>query len=41
MSSFSIWDYIVFGTALFISAGIGVYFRFSGGKQKTTTVSEL
>lgn len=29
-------DYIIFAFMLFVSAGIGVYFRFSGGKQKTT-----
>lgn len=29
-------DYIIFAFMLLISAGIGVYFRFSGGKQKTT-----
>ncbi|XP_015913585.1 putative sodium-dependent multivitamin transporter [Parasteatoda tepidariorum] len=30
------WDYLMFSIMLLISAGIGVYFRFSGGKQKTT-----
>lgn len=29
-------DYIIFAFMLLVSAGIGVYFRFSGGKQKTT-----
>ncbi|XP_054711313.1 putative sodium-dependent multivitamin transporter [Uloborus diversus] len=29
-------DYIVIAVMLLISSGIGVYFRFSGGKQKTT-----
>ncbi|GFT24651.1 putative sodium-dependent multivitamin transporter [Nephila pilipes] len=29
-------DYIIFACMLMVSAGIGVYFRFSGGKQKTT-----
>lgn len=29
-------DYVIFGLMLLVSAGIGVYFRFSGGKQKTT-----
>nr|XP_029727511.1 putative sodium-dependent multivitamin transporter isoform X2 [Aedes albopictus] len=37
MSSFGVWDYVVFIAMLLISAGIGVYYRFSGGKQKTTT----
>ncbi|ODM96689.1 putative sodium-dependent multivitamin transporter [Orchesella cincta] len=31
----SIWDYIIFGIVLGISAAIGIYFRFTGGKQKT------
>lgn len=35
---FGVWDYVVFITTLFISAGIGVYARFSGGKQKTSNV---
>ncbi|XP_050430497.1 putative sodium-dependent multivitamin transporter [Adelges cooleyi] len=34
--AFGIVDYIVFGTMLSISASIGVYYRFTGGKQKTT-----
>ncbi|CAL1266316.1 unnamed protein product [Larinioides sclopetarius] len=29
-------DYILFTFMLLVSAGIGLYFRFSGGKQKTT-----
>ncbi|XP_050087971.1 putative sodium-dependent multivitamin transporter [Anopheles aquasalis] len=36
-SSFGVWDYVVFVAMLLVSAGIGVYYRFSGGKQKTTT----
>uniref|UniRef100_A0A8D8UYJ2 Sodium-dependent multivitamin transporter n=1 Tax=Cacopsylla melanoneura TaxID=428564 RepID=A0A8D8UYJ2_9HEMI len=35
-TSFGIADYAVFITMLIISGGIGVYYRFSGGKQKTT-----
>lgn len=31
-------DYIVFAITLLVSASIGVYFRFTGGKQKTTQV---
>lgn len=38
MASFQLWDYVVFIVMLLISAGIGVYVRFSGGKQKTTEV---
>uniref|UniRef100_A0A1Y1K0U1 Sodium-dependent multivitamin transporter n=1 Tax=Photinus pyralis TaxID=7054 RepID=A0A1Y1K0U1_PHOPY len=30
-----VWDYVVLGAVLVISAGIGVYYRFTGGKQKT------
>ena len=36
---FSPWDYVVLGLMLVISALIGVYYRFSGGRQKTTQVS--
>ena len=36
---FGVWDYVVFIAALLISAGIGVFVRFSGGKQKTANVS--
>ena len=37
-SGLSVWDYVVLGVFLFISAAIGVYFRFAGGKQKSTKV---
>ncbi|GFY61781.1 sodium-coupled monocarboxylate transporter 1 [Trichonephila inaurata madagascariensis] len=33
---FEIWDYLVVGAMLLLSGAIGVYFRFSGGKQRTT-----
>lgn len=36
--AFGVWDYVVFITTLMISAGIGVYARFSGGRQKTADV---
>lgn len=36
MGTFSTWDYVVFAIVLCISAGIGIYFRLTGGKQKTT-----
>lgn len=36
MDSFGVWDYAVLVIVLLVSAGIGVYYRFSGGKQKTT-----
>ncbi|KFM81284.1 putative sodium-dependent multivitamin transporter, partial [Stegodyphus mimosarum] len=32
----TVMDYIVIGAMLLFSSGIGVYFRFSGGKQRTT-----
>ncbi|KDR21691.1 putative sodium-dependent multivitamin transporter isoform X1 [Zootermopsis nevadensis] len=34
--AFSTWDYVVLVAMLLISAGIGVYYRFTGGRQKTT-----
>jgi len=33
---FDTWDYVVLGMMLVISAAIGVYYRFTGGRQKTT-----
>jgi hypothetical protein len=38
-STFDTWDYVVLGVMLVISAAIGVYYRFTGGRQKTTQVS--
>ncbi|XP_046396198.1 putative sodium-dependent multivitamin transporter [Ischnura elegans] len=35
-AGFQVVDYIVFALMLIISASIGVYYRFTGGKQKTT-----
>jgi sodium-coupled monocarboxylate transporter 8/12 len=37
--NFEAWDYVVLGVMLIISASIGVYYRFTGGKQKTAQVS--
>jgi hypothetical protein len=37
--TFSIWDYVVLVSMLIISAAVGVYYRFTGGRQKTTQVS--
>ncbi|XP_025411164.1 putative sodium-dependent multivitamin transporter [Sipha flava] len=34
--AFGIVDYIVFGIMLMLSTFIGIYYRFTGGKQKTT-----
>jgi hypothetical protein len=36
---FGAWDYVVLAMMLIISASIGVYYRFTGGRQKTTQVS--
>jgi hypothetical protein len=36
--AFGIVDYIVFAIMLVMSASIGIYYRFTGGKQKTTQV---
>ncbi|ENN73470.1 hypothetical protein HUJ04_004297 [Dendroctonus ponderosae] len=33
--TFGVWDYVVVAIVLLISASIGVYYRFTGGKQKT------
>lgn len=38
MATFSVWDYIILVVMLMISASIGLYYRFTGGKQKTTKV---
>ncbi|XP_045494432.1 putative sodium-dependent multivitamin transporter [Colias croceus] len=32
---FVAWDYVIMATTMLISIGIGIYFRFSGGKQRT------
>ena len=32
---FGMWDYFVLVFMLVISSGIGLYYRFTGGKQKT------
>nr|XP_056701810.1 sodium-coupled monocarboxylate transporter 1-like [Euleptes europaea] len=33
---FGPWDYVVFAAMLLISAGIGIYYAFAGGGQKTS-----
>ncbi|XP_066143171.1 putative sodium-dependent multivitamin transporter [Euwallacea fornicatus] len=33
--TFGFWDYVVIGIVLITSSAIGVYYRFTGGKQKT------
>lgn len=37
--SFGAADYAVFSLTLLISASIGIYYRFTGGRQKTAVVS--
>ena len=32
---FGVWDYFVLAFTLIISSGIGIYYRFTGGKQRT------
>ena len=32
---FGPWDYLVLASTLIISSGIGIYYRFTGGKQRT------
>lgn len=39
--AFGVWDYVVFISTLLIAAGIGVYVRFSGGRQKTAEVRTI
>lgn len=35
MAAFGAWDYTILAIVLLISAAIGIYYRLSGGKQKT------
>lgn len=35
-SGLNVVDYVILSTLLLISASIGIYYRFSGGKQRTT-----
>lgn len=34
-------DYVVIALTMGISIGIGLYYRFSGGRQKTTQVFKI
>ncbi|KAL8221747.1 UNVERIFIED_CONTAM: Sodium-coupled monocarboxylate transporter 1 [Gekko kuhli] len=36
VGGFGPWDYVVFAAMLLISAGIGLYYAFAGGVQKTS-----
>lgn len=38
-SIFGSWDYIIMAATMIASIAIGLYFRFSGGKQKTNEVN--
>ena len=35
-TGFEWYDYVIFIATLVVSLGIGLYFSFSGGKQRTT-----
>lgn len=35
VGGFTVWDYVVFGAMLLISAAIGVYYAFAGGGQRS------
>lgn len=35
---FEAWDYLIMAATMVASVAIGLYFRFSGGKQKTNEV---
>ncbi|XP_049770041.1 putative sodium-dependent multivitamin transporter isoform X8 [Schistocerca cancellata] len=35
-ATLGVWDYVVLVAMLVVSMGIGVYYRFTGGRQKTT-----
>lgn len=36
-SEFDVWDWVLFGAMLAISAGIGIFYACIGGRQKTTS----
>ena len=36
VGEFTVWDYLVFALVLIVSAGIGIFYGCTGGKQKTT-----
>jgi len=37
MATLGAWDYTILAVVLIISVAIGIYYRFVGGKQSTTT----
>lgn len=38
-SVFGVWDYAIMAATMVVSIAIGLYFRFSGGKQATNEVN--
>ena len=36
MSEIGAWDYVIIAIVLIISSVMGIYYRFTGGKQKTS-----
>jgi len=36
VTTFAVWDYVVFGIVLCISLSIGLYHAFAGGRQRST-----
>lgn len=38
---FGAWDYAIMAATMVLSLVIGLYFRFSGGKQKTNEVCKI
>ena len=40
-SVFGAWDYAIMAATMVASIAIGLYFRFSGGKQATNEVTSL
>lgn len=39
MATLSAWDYVIVVIMMVISASIGIYYRFTGGRQKTNNVT--
>lgn len=37
--AFQTWDWVIMAATIVLSIVIGVYFRFSGGRQKTNEVN--
>lgn len=41
LSVFGAWDYVIMAATMIMSLAIGVYFRFSGGNQRTNEVTHI